>query len=344
MSLSGDLVIFIDAENAAAKWGVPLYVWLCQNFKVRECYCVGNRAKVAKEYLLLEGEKFHLVNSMLGKDSADTWLVMLGARELCLRSSVKKIAILSNDRDFAPLAYLAAERGKKLVIYAAKTHGTEGLKQAIKRTEAGEAASVEVIELDKLVGRQLEKPKENLKNKLLMGAMDLMKLPQRVMQKKKIPALPGAEVMAAHELVPQEKKKKAKKAPKAAPKAVPQAAGKKAKGKAEVQVKREIALPFSQPGGKSEKLFKSLPAGIHNYFVRRRDQVKLILAVGLQGDFLEVPFVEGIHSVMFLRILMAYGVVKDTKADAGFFKSLGLSCKDDIVCFDRAGLAEEEKA
>ena len=342
MSLSGDLVVFIDAENASAKWGVPLYVWLCQNFKVRECYCVGNRAKVAKEYLLLEGSKFHLVNSMLGKDSADTWLVMLGARELCLRSSVKKIAILSNDRDFAPLAYLAAERGKKLVIYAAKTNGTEGLKQAIKRTEAGAAASVETIELDKLVGRQLEKPKENLKDKILMGARDLMKLPQRVMQKKKIPALPGAEVMAAHELVPQEKKKKAKPAQKATPKAAPQPA--KKKPKAAPEAKRELALPFSQPGGKSEKLFKSLPAGIHNYFARRRDQVKLILAVGLQGDFLEVPFVEGIHSVMFLRILMAYGVVKDTKADAGFFKSLGLSCKDDIVCFDRAGLAEEEKA
>ena len=337
MSLSGDLVVFIDAENAAAKWGVPLYVWLCQNFKVRECYCVGNRAKVAKEYLLLEGTKFHLVNSMLGKDSADTWLVMLGARELCLRSSVKKIAILSNDRDFAPLAYLAAERGKKLVIYAAKNNGTEGLKQAIQRTEAGEAAAVEVIELDKLVGRQLEKPKANLKSKILMGAKNLMKLPQKVM-KKKSPALPGAEVMAAHELVPQEKKKKAKAAPKPAPQ--PQ----KKKPKAAPEAKRELALPFSQPGGESEKLFKQMPAGIHNYFARRRDQVKLILAVGLQGDFLEVPFVEGIHSVMFLRILMDYGVIKDTKVDAGFFKSLGLSCKDNIISFDRAGLAEADKA
>ena len=341
MSLSGDLVVFIDAENASAKWGVPLYVWLCQNFKVRECYCVGNRAKVAKEYLLLEGTKFHLVNSMLGKDSADTWLVMLGARELCLHSSVKKIAILSNDRDFAPLAYLAAERGKKLVIYAAKTNGTEGLKQAIKRTEAGAAASVETIELDKLVGRQLEKPKENLKNKILMGAMDLMKLPQRVMQKKKIPALPGAEVMAAHELVPQEKKK-AKKAPKAAPKAVPQAAGKKAKGKG--GAKRELSLPFSPPGGESEKIFKSLSSNVHNYLARRKDEVKLILVKRQDGAFLEVPFVDGMQSNVFLSILIEYGVIKNTKVEAAFYSNLGLACKENIICFDRAGLSAEEKA
>lgn len=334
MSLSGDLVVFIDAENAAAKWGVPLYVWLCQNFKVRECYCVGNRAKVAKDYLLLEGTKFHLVNSMLGKDSADTWLVMLGARELCLRSSVKKIAILSNDRDFAPLAYLAAERGKKLVIYAAKTNGTEGLKQAIQRTEAGEAAAVEVIELDKLVGRQLEKPKANLKSKILMGAKDLMKLPQKVM-KKKSPALPGAEVMAAHELVPQEKKKKAK----AAPKPAPQPASKKAKGKS--GAKREISLPFSPPGGESEKIFRTLSSTVHNYLARRKDEVKLILVKRQDGAFLEVPFVDGMQRNVFLSILIEYGVIKNGKVEAGFYSSLGLSCKGNAICFDRAGLSEK---
>jgi len=334
MSLSGDLVVFIDAENAAAKWGVPLYVWLCQNFKVRECYCVGNRAKVAKDYLLLEGAKFHLVNSMLGKDSADTWLVMLGARELCLRSSVKKIAILSNDRDFAPLAYLAAERGKKLVIYAAKTNGTEGLKQAIQRTEAGEAAAVEVIELDKLVGRQLEKPKANLKSKILMGAKDLIKLPQKVM-KKKSPALPGADVMAAHELVPKEKKKKAK----AAPKPAPQPASKKAKGKS--GAKRELSLPFSPPGGESEKIFKTLSSTVHNYLARRKDEVKLILVKRQDGAFLEVPFVDGMQSNVFLSILIEYGVIKNGKVEAGFYSSLGLSCKGNAICFDRAGLAEK---
>jgi hypothetical protein len=158
MSLSGDLVVFIDAENASPKWGVPLYVWLCQNFKVRECYCVGNRAKTGADYLRLEGPKFHIVNSMVGKDSADTWLVMLGTRELCLRRSVKKVAILSNDRDFAPLAYLAAERKKKLIIYAAAVSGVDGLKQAIKRIEPGESAAVETIDLDKLVGQQLGRP------------------------------------------------------------------------------------------------------------------------------------------------------------------------------------------
>ena len=163
---------------------------------------MGNRKSVPQDYLLLEGPRFHLVNSDLGKDSADTWLVMLGSRELCLRRSVKKIAILSNDRDFAPLAYLAAERKKKLIIYAANHVGTESLRQAIKRTEAGEAASVEVIELDKLVGRQLEQPHENLRTKLLTGARNIIKFPQRLWKKnEEEPVLPSPQVMEPHELV-----------------------------------------------------------------------------------------------------------------------------------------------
>ena len=196
MSLSGDLVVFIDAENASPKWGVPLYVWLCQNFKVRECYCVGNRAKTGADYLRLEGPKFHIVNSMVGKDSADTWLVMLGTRELCLRRSVKKVAILSNDRDFAPLAYLAAERKKKLIIYAAAVSGVDGLKQAIKRIEPGESAAVETIDLDKLVAQQLGRPVESWQEKLLTGARNLIKFPGKLWPRKdKKVSLPSANVM-----------------------------------------------------------------------------------------------------------------------------------------------------
>lgn len=324
MSLSGDLVIFIDAENAAAKWGVPLYVWLCQNFKVRECYCVGNRAKIARDYLLLEGAKFHLVNSMLGKDSADTWLVMLGTRELCLRRSVKKVAILSNDRDFAPLAYLAAERGKKLVIYAARTSGTEGLKQAIQRTEAGEAASVEVIELDKLVGRQLEKPRENLRAKLFSGARNLIKLPQKLWKKDEQAALPGAEVMEARELVPPSKKK-----------------GKTAKKKNSVNpgtLKRELAIAFSQPGGESEKRFRTISVSAHNYLARRRDKIKLVLCKCWDGVYVEVPFVSGMQEGTFVELLMSFGVVRGGNVDASFYDSLGLMCKKKAVYYDRDSL------
>ena len=330
MSLSGDLVVFIDAENAAAKWGVPLYVWLCQNFKVRECYCVGNRATVARDYLLLEGPKFHLVNSNLGKDSADTWLVMLGSRELCLRRSVKKVAILSNDRDFAPLAYLAAERQKKLVIYAAKTNGTENLKQAIQRTEAGEAASVEVIELDKLVGRQLERPKENLGTKILTGARTLIKFHQKFWKKEDAPVLPNAEVMAAHESVPAPKKKG-----KAVKKTVSK---KKVYG-----LKRELKIPFSQPGGLSETFFKSVSVSVHNYLARRQDKLKLILAMGREGEFVEIPFVDGMQESTFVELLITFGVIKGGNVEASFYESLGLVCHKKAVFFDREGLDLEDE-
>lgn len=328
MSLSGDLVVFIDAENASPKWGVPLYVWLCQNFKVRECYCVGNRKAVPHDYLLLEGPRFHLVNSDLGKDSADTWLVMLGSRELCLRRSVKKIAILSNDRDFAPLAYLAAERKKKLIIYAANHVGTESLRQAIKRTEAGEAASVEVIELDKLVGRQLEQPHENLRTKLLTGARNIIKFPQRLWKKKEEPALPSPQVMETHELVPAPRKK-------------PKAVKKKVGGKKASELKRELKISFSQPGGESEKCFKSISVSAHNYLARRQDKLRLILGMGRDGEFMEIPFVDGMQESTFVELLITFGIIKGGNVGQDFYSSLGLVCRKKAVFYDREGLEVE---
>lgn len=328
MSLSGDLVVFIDAENASAKWGVPLYVWLCHNFKVRECYCVGNRAKAAKEYLRLEGPKFHIVNSKVGKDSADTWLVMLGARELCLRRSVKKIAIMSNDRDFAPLAYLAAERQKKLIIYAAAIGGVEGLKQCIKCTEpGGDAAAVETIELDKLVSQQLGEPvASSFREKFLTGARNLIKFPGNLWPKqaKQPVPLPAANVMEPYAL------------PEKVASAVPPRAKKKRK-KGSAQ-KGELALAFSQPGGASERLFEHLPVEIHNYLVRRQSQIKLILAPDRNGEFVEVPFIEGMNTSVFLSLLLAFKVLKRGPLDESFCHSLGLVCRQGAVYYDREEL------
>lgn len=329
MSLSGDLVVFIDAENASAKWGVPLYVWLCHNLKVRECYCVGNRNKVAKDYLRLEGPKFHIVNSMVGKDSADTWLVMLGARELCLKRSVKKIAILSNDRDFAPLAYLAAERKKKLIIYAAAIGGVEGLQQCIKRTEPGESAAVEVIALDKLVSQQLGEPVPSFREKFLMGARNLIKFPGQLWPKqvKKPAVLPSPEVMEPYTLPPASDKPVTKTYSFAKKK------GKKGSGK-----KRELSMTFSQSGGASEQLFHKLPVALHNYLARRKSQIKLILAPRGNGDFVEIPFIEGMKDSVFLAFLVAFKVVKGGPLSDDYYHSLGLVCHQGAIYYDREEL------
>lgn len=328
MSLSGDLVVFIDAENASSKWGVPLYVWLCQNFKVRECYCVGNRAKAPKEYLRLEGPEFHIVNSKVGKDSADTWLVMLGARELCLRRSVKKIAILSNDRDFAPLAYLAAERKKKLIIYAAAIYSAEGLKQAIKRIEPGESAAVETIELDKLVAQQLGRPVESWQEKILTGARKLIKFPGKLWPNKgKKATLPApGEVeddaklprsgKAVGLVLPLPKKKKKKKA----------------------SHKQDISLNFSQPDGTSERIFRHLSPELHNYMAKRQSQVKLLLAQDQQGEIVEVPFVNGMRDTVFLSFLVAFRVLRNGKIDDDFYQSLGLVRRQNAIYYDSEGL------
>ena len=325
MSLSGDLVVFIDAENASPKWGVPLYVWLCQNFKVRECYCVGNRAKTGADYLRLEGPKFHIVNSMVGKDSADTWLVMLGTRELCLRRSVKKVAILSNDRDFAPLAYLAAERKKKLIIYAAAVSGVDGLKQAIKRIEPGESAAVETIDLDKLVGQQLGRPVESWQEKLLTGARNLIKFPGKLWPRKdKKVSLPSANVMEPYLLTP------------AKGKAVSGAVSKKKKKKG--HHKQDLSVAFSQPDGASERLFRNLSPELHNYLAKRQSQVKLILAPGLSGEFVEVPFIDGMRDGVFMAFLIAFKVIKKGNLDDDFYRSLGLVHRQNAVYYDREGL------
>lgn len=341
MAKHGDLVVFIDAENASPKWGVPLYVWLCQNYAVRECYCVGNRNTIPQDYLLLEGREFHVVNSMLGKDSADTWLVMLGTRELCLRRSVKKIAIFSNDRDFAPLAFMAAERGKEVVIYAANLPGTQGLVQTIKRTEAGDAASVQLIELDKLVGRQLDKPKLEFKERLWQGARNLVQAPLKLWRSRgeQETTEGGTGVMEHHELVPASKPRR--------PRRVKTAEGKEAqkcsvtKPKAEPQRRgRPAKISFSQVGGTSEKLFEALPKEIRNYFARRRSQQKLILAPGPQGEILEVPFVDGMKMEVLYQMMLKMEIIKNGHEIEGMLKTLGLVRKDGCVFYDTKGLSE----
>jgi hypothetical protein len=258
---------------------------------------------------------------MVGKDSADTWLVMLGTRELCLRRSVKKVAILSNDRDFAPLAYLAAERKKKLIIYAAAVSGVDGLKQAIKRIEPGESAAVETIDLDKLVAQQLGRPVESWQEKLLTGARNLIKFPGKLWPRKdKTVSLPSANVMEPYLLTP------------AKGKAVSRPWGKKKKKKG--SQKQDLAVFFSQADGASERLFRNLSPELHNYLAKRQSQVKLILAPGLNGEIIEVPFINGMRDTVFLAFLVAFKVVKKGNLDDAFYRSLGLVCRQNAVYYD----------
>jgi hypothetical protein len=97
-------------------------------------------------------------------------------------------------------------------------------------------------------------------------------------------------------------------------------------------------VAFSQPDGDSERLFRNLSPELHNYLAKRQSQVKLILAPGLSGEFVEVPFIDGMRDGVFMAFLIAFKVIKKGNLDDAFYRSLGLVHRQNAVYYDREGL------
>ena len=134
--------------------------------------------------------------------------------------------------------------------------------------------------------------------------------------------------METHELVPAPKKK-------------PKAAKKKVGGKKASELKRELKISFSQPGGESEKCFKSISVSAHNYLARRQDKLRLVLGMGRNGEFMEIPFVDGMQESTFVELLITFGIIKGGNVGQDFYSSLGLVCRKKAVYYDREGLEVE---
>ena len=137
--------IFIDAENVPPKQSVIFYYLACEKYDVNLCDVVGNVNQIPKIIQCMEKPCFRIWNTKQGKNSADLWLSTLIMKALYEEKELERVILLSNDRDFLPVIYLAKTLGKKICI-ALTTKFNGGMVKLLKKVALD--SSVEIVNMN----------------------------------------------------------------------------------------------------------------------------------------------------------------------------------------------------
>lgn len=112
--------IFIDADNTSPELAISYYLRL-QKTDIVECECIGT--VFPKKYRMLEGDShFRIYRCNSSKNSSDLWLTSI-AMDVISCEKPDRIAIISSDRDFLPLLYMAEQNGVKTTLCIEKDKG-----------------------------------------------------------------------------------------------------------------------------------------------------------------------------------------------------------------------------
>lgn len=123
--------VFIDSENVPVTNALESYDVLREN---GSCVCdvVGKEETLPQTYLKRRSKKFRIQNCNYGKNSADMYLTVLIARAIYEERDTDILAIISNDRDFAPIIQLAVEKKKQVLLLGLEVQ-SKGLAEALER-------------------------------------------------------------------------------------------------------------------------------------------------------------------------------------------------------------------
>ena len=108
--------VFIDAENMPPKAALESYDFLKSEHNVYRCDVFGKWSTIPIVYKKYRSSKFRIQNSDFGKNSADLWMTVYIAKAIYEEREMELLAILSNDRDFAPIISLAVEKQKQVLL------------------------------------------------------------------------------------------------------------------------------------------------------------------------------------------------------------------------------------
>lgn len=139
--------IFIDVENVPAQQSIVFYYMACEQYDVNICDVVGDASHIPKIMLCMERPSFRIWNSMQGKNSADLWLATLMMKAIYEEKGLERIILLSNDRDYLPVVYLAKKFGMKICI-ALTTKYSEGMAKLLRKVALDSA--VEIINMNRI--------------------------------------------------------------------------------------------------------------------------------------------------------------------------------------------------
>ena len=123
--------IFIDAENVPATNALVTCNVLAEDNEITRCDVVGKEDILSPAYLKRRSKKFRIHNCNYGKNSADMCLTVIIAKAIYEEHDTDIFAIISNDRDFAPVIQLAVEK-RRQVLLLGMAEQLKALEQSLK--------------------------------------------------------------------------------------------------------------------------------------------------------------------------------------------------------------------
>ena len=124
--------IFIDAENVPIANALTTCNVLADGNEVVRSDVVGKEDTLSPAYVKRQSKTFRIHNCDYGKNSADMYLTVLIAKAIYEERDTDILAIVSNDRDFAPVIRLAVEK-RKQVLLLSMAEQSKALEQSLKR-------------------------------------------------------------------------------------------------------------------------------------------------------------------------------------------------------------------
>ena len=128
--------IFIDAENIPATNALETYDILRESGAC-QCDVVGKEDTLPPAYIKRRSKKFRIHNCDYGKNSADMYLTVIVAKAIYEKTDTDILAIISNDRDFAPIIQLAVEKQKQVLLLGLEAQA-QGLANSLERMNIDE--------------------------------------------------------------------------------------------------------------------------------------------------------------------------------------------------------------
>ena len=123
--------IFIDAENVPVANAITTCNVLAEDNEITRCDVVGKEDILSPAYLKRRSKTFRIHNCNYGKNSADMCLTVIIAKAIYEERDTDIFAIVSNDRDFAPVIQLAVEK-KRQVLLLGMADQSKALEHSLK--------------------------------------------------------------------------------------------------------------------------------------------------------------------------------------------------------------------
>lgn len=316
--------IFIDAENVPYTNALESYEVLSESGDY-VCDVVGKEETLPQAYLKRRSPTFRIHNCDYGKNSADLSMTVLIAKAVYEEPDTDILAIISNDRDFAPIIQLAVEKRKQVLLLGMAAQ-SKGLTELFERMGIdmnfvtlgiidGESQS-ESIKVDDLPNGLYEYFRKHYKGSTIF-----------VKRGEKLVEMPFVEGMPVNVFLDLMRRCKIWTRAQKVEEEVGSLFLKVVDNQVHFLDRYGYAI-FDKPE------FKQFPEDLQEFFMSNYEGETIF--VKHNGNFVELPFINGMHLGRFIQMLRSVGIwsrSQKLRVTLEKLDELGLQLKNDHVCY-----------